>query len=278
MRVAITGASGYLGVCVSEAFRRRGHEVLSLSRRQCGEDWIPYFLKADPRQLPLKDVDVMIHAAYDFTPRHRLEIIDANVVPSISLFKAAADAKIETLIFISSMSSFEGCRSDYGKTKLMIEKQVLDLGGTVIRPGLVWGEHSGGVMAALEKAVAFLPVVPFPSGGTNAKQFLIHQADLSEAIVSIAENPMLSHQNVQSLANATPLTLRSILQIISSRKQTRRTFFPVPWPFVMAGLRAAEVLNVRLPFRSDSLVGLIHGNPTPEICDPPAGVTFRQFA
>lgn len=278
MRVAITGASGYLGTCVSEAFRNHGHQVISLSRRQCGENWIPYSLQDDPRQLPLNNVDVLIHAAYDFAPRHWLEIIDANVDPSVALFHAASAANVENLIFISSMSSFDGCRSHYGKAKLMIEKEVLHLGGIVIRPGLVWGERSGGVMAALERAVTIRPVVPFPSGGANALQFLIHQADLSEALIAFTEQPQPSHRTVQSLANPTPLTLHSVLRVLTRRKQSTGTLLPTPWQLVMAGLRAAEMLNIHTPFRSDSLVGLIHGNPEPVISAPPAGIIFRPFA
>ena len=81
MKIAITGASGYLGEGFAETFRSHGHEVLSLSRRQCGENWVPYTLRSEPRDLPLQGVDVLIHAAYDFTPRLWPEILKTNVGP-----------------------------------------------------------------------------------------------------------------------------------------------------------------------------------------------------
>lgn len=277
MKVAVTGASGYLGAGIAETFRNHGHEVHCLSRKPCGENWVPYSLLDDPRQLPWDNVEVLIHAAYDFTPRHWREIIRTNVDPSIALFQAAAAANVRSPVFISSMSSFDGCRSDYGKAKRMVEMEVLRLGGTVIRPGLVWSEQSGGVMGALERAVTTLPIIPFPDGGTEALQFLIHRSDLSEALVAFAQRPPPPGQKVQSLAHPTALPLRAVLQTIAHRIERRRCFIPIPPGCIMAGLKAAEWAGIPIPFRSDSLVGLLCGNPDPKIDAAPEGITFRPF-
>ena len=277
MKIAITGASGYLGEGFAETFRRHGHEVLSLSRRQCGENWVPYTLRSEPRDLPLQGVDVLIHAAYDFAPRHWPEIVETNVRPGIALFEAAAAVNVRSTILISSMSSYDGCQSNYGRAKLMLEKGCLGLGARVIRPGLVWGGNPGGVMGALEKAVAALPIVPFPNGGSGATQFLIHRSDLAESLVALAESTQPTVPAVLSLANPTPFSLPAILRTIAARNHQRRTFLPVPWRCVMAGLKAAEMAGIPVPFRSDSLVGLLHGNPDPQIDAPPAGISFRPF-
>ncbi len=278
MRVAITGASGYLGTCLSTAFREDGHEVLSLSRKVCGDQWIPYSLQDNPRDLPLDGVDVLVHAAYDFSPSSWQEIIKVNVAPSIALFQAAAEANVRTRIFISSMSSFDGCRSHYGRAKRMIEKELLQQGGIVVRPGLVWGARSGGVMGSLERAVAVLPAVPYPSGGKNARQFLIHQLDLSEGLVSLAKRPPLADQNLLSMAHPIPLSLRSILQILANRTNRSRVFLPLPPQCVMVGLKLAEMVGLPIPFRSDSLVGLVHGNPNPNFDHTAAESAFRPFS
>lgn len=277
MRVAITGASGYVGTCISNCFRARGHEVLALSRRPCAAPWVCYALGNDPRHLPWEKVDVLVHAAYDFTPRTWQDILDGNVTPSIELLQAAKQAKVGRLIFISSMSSFEGCQSNYGKAKLMIESEARRLGAVVIRPGLVWSEPSGGVMGTLEKLVAKLPVVPFPMGGANLKQFLIHQADLSEAVVAIAESLPSGAGTLHSVTHPDPVSLLAILKSIAKRTQRCRFYVPVPWQFVMAGLKFIETLGLPSLFRSDSLVGLVHGNPHFEITPPPAGICYRPF-
>jgi nucleoside-diphosphate-sugar epimerase len=277
MKVALTGVTGIVGGSIAAALRRHGHEVLCLSRRPCDGHHVPYRLEDDPSRLPWQGVDALIHAAHDFTARTREEIAERNVRPSIALFEAAARAGVSRRVFISSMSSFEGCRSDYGLAKRVVENEVLRHGARVVRPGLVWATKAGGVMAALEHAVRCFPVVPYPVGG-NAAQFLIHADDLAEAVTNIIENPPPDDGGPLTLAHAAPLHLRDILRIIARRKPHRRLWLPVPWQVAMAGLKAAELAGIRLSVRSDSLTGLVRGNPAPRIDEPPAGVTFRPFS
>ncbi len=277
MKVAITGASGYVGTCISNCFRAHGHEVLAMSRRPCAAPWVSYALGDDPKLLPWENVDLLVHAAYDFTPRTWQEILDRNVTPSVELLQAAQQAKVGRLIYISSMSSFEGCRSNYGKAKLMVESEARELGATIVRPGLVWGERSGGVMGTLEKLVAALPVVPYLTGSGQLKQFLIHETDLSEAIISIAGMPSSRSATLHSVTHPTPVSLLAILKSIASRSDRSRVYVPVPWQLAMAGLKFIEILGIHSLFRSDSLTGLVHGNPDLKISNPPAGVCYRPF-
>lgn len=277
MKVAITGASGYVGGCLSDGFRKHGHEVIALSRRPCAPPWTSFSLGDDPHRLPWASVEVLIHAAYDFTAQTWQEFIEKNVDPSIALLKAARQAGVGRLIFISSMSSFEGCRSNYGKAKLMIEKEALAIGALVIRPGLVWGEHSGGVMGTLETLVTKLPVVPFLIGGRNTNQYLIHETDLSKAVVAFAEKPPINIGHLHSATHPIPVSLLTILKSIAQRSRKSRLYLPIPWQLAMAGLMSVETLGIHPLFRSDSLTGLVHGNPHPANPTPPAGVTYRPF-
>lgn len=235
-----------------------------------------YELGDDPYQLPWNGVDVLIHCAHDFKPCDWPAIVGRNVNPSISLFHAAADAKVLKRIFVSSLSSFDGCRSMYGKAKRKIEQEVLGPGAIVIRPGLVWGAGPGGVMASLERAVRLMPMVPFPCGG-NAMQYLVHADDLAESVVSLAGQPPSAHAELVSFAHPQPLSLHGILGLIAKRENVTRLFLPIPWPAIMATLKTAEAIRMPLPFRSDSLAGLVHGLPAPIINSPPDGVTFRPF-
>lgn len=277
MRVAITGASGYVGSSIANGFRAHGHEVLALSRRRCAEPWFPYSLEDDPRHLPWEGVNALVHAAYDFTGRSRKEILETNVRPSVDLMQAAKQANVGRLIFISSMSAFEGCRSNYGKAKFMIEKEALQLGAVVIRPGLVWGTQSGGVMGALEKLVTRYPVVPFLTGQGGLKQYLVHEADLAEAVASVAEILSQGAGSVHHMAHPSPVSLLAILKTLAKRSNQSRLYVPTPWQLAMAGLKFMEALGMPVPFRSDSLIGLVHTNPQFDITDPPVRSGYRPF-
>ncbi len=277
MKVAVTGASGYVGTCISNAFRQQGHEVLSLSRRRCAAPWITYQLTDDPSALPWNNVDVLIHAAYDFTAHTWDETTEKNINPAIALFQAAKQAEVRHLIYISSMSSFKGCLSNYGNAKFMIEKEALALGADVIRPGLVWGDHSGGMMGTLKQLVIKFPIVPFLIGNKNLHQYLIHEMDLAAAIIAIVENLPTKNGALHTIANVEPISLLAILKSIAKQTKQSRLYLPVPWQCAMAGLKSIEALGIYPPFRSDSLNGLVHGNPNPQFTIPPAGISYRLF-
>jgi hypothetical protein len=68
-------------------------------------------------------------------------------------------------------------------------------------------------------------------------------------------------------------------EIAASQGRTLRAV-PVPWQLVSGVLKAAEALHVPLPFRSDSILGLVH--PAAEVAGierlKELGIAFRSFS
>lgn len=275
MKIAVTGASGYVGGAIASAFRLYGHEVLSLSRRPCPPPWRHHSLGDDPTSIPWENVDVLIHAAHDFSAYNAADNHAINVVSSVNLFNAASAAGVRHLIFISSMSCFVGCISHYGKAKLAIEQQINRLNPTIIRPGLVWGGETGGVMAALETFVLRLPIVPYLTGRNMLRQYLIHQEDLATTLIKIVEEVPPTEARLITAYHPQSMSLLVILNILAARHSKKRLFLPVPWQFAMLGLKTFETLHIRPPFRSDSLQGLVFANPFPASPDNPS--FYRPF-
>lgn len=277
MTVAITGASGYLGSSLVEAYRKRGHRVICFSRRPSGSDSVSYSLGDDPKGLPLESIDLLIHAAYDFSARTQDDIRRTNVEPSIALLRVAAQAGVGRIVFISSMSCFDGCQSEYGMAKHAVEEEALKLGVLVIRPGLVWGCELGGVMGSLESVVRRLPIVPYPYIKNGGMQFLVHRSDLAAIILTLSEESEIKGGRIISLAHPKPLDLLAILQICARNLGVSRRFIPIAWPFVRVALKSLELLRINPGFRSDSLLGLVSTNPNPELFDPPETRMLRSF-
>ena len=82
------------------------------------------------------------------------------------------------MIVLSSMSAYEGTTQIYGRAKPRIEAATLQVGGCVLRPGLVYGASAGGMVAALRK-LARLPVVAVPIG--EMRQYTVHEDDFGAA-------------------------------------------------------------------------------------------------
>lgn len=273
MKVGITGAGGYVGSHLARSLEERGYVVVRLSR-SCG------FHLGEPIEPGMvSGLDVLIHAAYDFTARDPVEINRVNVKGSIALFEAASAAGVGRLVFISSIAAFPACRSVYGRGKLAVEAQVLRLGGYVVRPGTVYGGEAGGLFGTLSALAARLPVIPLPGTG-NQVLYLIHIDDLSALVERLVQTDLPLGMRVLLAACPEPVSLRELLTRIARSRGRRRVFVPVPAALVMAAVRTAEkILGRKCPVRSDALLSFLNPNPSPDFTLPTdlAGVEFRKF-
>ncbi|MBP1819467.1 NAD-dependent epimerase/dehydratase family protein [Mycobacterium sp. OAE908] len=253
--LALTGATGYLGSVLSSELTAKGHEVIALTRCRPEVDvaeWRRFDLGKPLDANAFDGVDALIHAAWVLSGKDTSALWRQNVVGSRRLIETAVASGVGTVVFVSSMSAYFGTRQAYGLMKLAVERTALDLGGIVVRPGLVYGLSPGG-MAGTLKRISRLPLWPrFPS----AQLFLAHEADVAAAMARTVEFADELSGHVLGFANPTPLDLSSILVGLSDHGR-RRPALPVPARLVMAVLRGLESMGVQLPFRSDSLLGLV---------------------
>lgn len=278
LRVAITGAAGHVGSAIARCFRSHDWDVLGFGRRAVTyAQRVPYELGDDPRRLPWAEVDALVHCAYDFRAKSWPKIREINVDGSIALLRAARDAGVKRSVFISSFSSFPGCRSLYGRAKMDVETAALELGCAVVRPGLVWSNTSGSLMRSLEHAARgrFVPLI----GDGSFAQYLVFDDDLAELVVALSLPTAPTIGRALSAAHPQKHSLRSVLQLLATKQGSRPTFVPIPWRLMYAGLKTLETLGLPAPFRSDSLIGIVFQNPAPDfdLREVP-GITFRPFA
>jgi hypothetical protein len=155
------------------------------------------------------------------------------------------------------MSAFAGTSQLYGRAKLDIEAITVQLGGCAVRPGLVHGKQAGGMTGALRKLTG-LPIVPVIAGGAGL--YTVWEDDLMEAIALLASATTLEPGTI-SLAHPDKVTLVGIMSALAAEENRRSRFIPVPWQLVYWLLRTGELMRLRLPFRADSLLGLVRTAP-----------------
>lgn len=120
MRVAVTGGTGIAGRFVVEEVRRRGWHLTILSRRKPEGhlgyvNWLPFDLDDPNPRLPA-GYEALVHAAFDHVPgRYRggegddaEGFVRRNVEGSLRLFRAARDAGMRRVVFLSSRAVFGG--------------------------------------------------------------------------------------------------------------------------------------------------------------------------
>ncbi len=257
--IAVTGANGYVGGRILAHLRAEGVDAIALVRRPVPEEEGArrYALDTPLEDSVLDGVQTVVHAAYDLSQRGK-DIRAVNFSGSLPLLDGVA-ARGGRVLLISSLSAFEGASSQYGLTKLELERAVLERDGIVLRPGLVFGARAGGLFGAMVKALSKRSLMPLIGGG-HQRLFLTHDERLCELVAAIlagrvnADRPLFA-------AHEVPTTLRAIAAQIASAHDHRLTAIPFPPTLVRFGLRAGEVAGVSLPFRSDSLRSLL--NPIP---------------
>jgi len=274
LTIGITGANGYVGSRLRATLTAAGHRGVSLVRRPV--EGQRYFSLGQPiAPQALEDIDVLVHCAWDMRSSNPTTVQALNVDGSAALLTAAHEARVRRIIFISSMSSFEGCRSVYGQAKYAVEQIVTRAGGISVRPGLIYGPEPGGMVGALLKLAQQTPVLPMVGTG-QFKLHTCHEEDLTELLLIICMSSAVALQPVITAAENQGQPFSKIISLLAQRKLL---YIPVPWRLIWVGIKALEALSINSRFKSDSLIGLVHSDPNPDFSSLKAmRATFRQLA
>ncbi|HLD74070.1 MAG TPA: NAD-dependent epimerase/dehydratase family protein [Bdellovibrionota bacterium] len=264
MRCIVTGTSGFIGEACRDYLQSQNHTVISLQRKHAqGKNYFNFELGQKVPTSVFADADAFIHCAYDFSAPSWEEIKKKNIDGSIALFQASLAQGIKRNIFISSISAFKGCDSMYGQAKYIVEQFVRDNQGLIIRPGLVWGKEKG-MFGRLSKISRF-PILPVFDKGQQIF-FLIHIEDLVKVIGKVLVCPQAKSQNLTiTAAHPNSMYFKEILTNLRLAKGYKKPLFiSLSSKVGILCLKLCEILKIKLPFRSDSLVSMMNYGPKPD--------------
>ena len=250
-RVAVTGASGFIGRHLVEHLAARGTGVVAVQR--------PF----EPRAIldTLRDVDAVIHLAGVVSALRERDYVAANVDGTRLVADACRTAGLP-LVNISSLAaagpaSPRNPRSEddppapinaYGRSKLEGERAIARLDGlrwTTIRPGVVYGPRDRALLPLFKVAArGLMPMV----GRLDAAYSFIHVHDLVRAIAAAVDRPAVG--DTVFAAHPLAVTTREILEAVRAASGARAAIIRVP----MALTRAAAVAG--------DLAGRLRGRPS----------------
>jgi len=227
MKIAVTGVTGYIGICFAKWAISEGHEIVALSRR-CPEliicDWIPYELSSKQAPTLPIDTDTVLHLATSKSPNDHGDC--APEVLAAELLIEAAKKVSARFIFVSSQTARPDAPTEYGRIKWRIEKDVLSARGWVVRPGQVYGGTPRGLFGELVKLVQRLPVLPAFMPAPKVQP--IHVDDLAAGLLRIAERTDI-RPGILCLASPEAVSFTAFLHAIGrNRLRLCRCFLPVP--------------------------------------------------
>ena len=237
MKVAVTGAGGFVGSALCPQLAELGHEAYRL----------------DPGDLDGMNAEVVIHLA---AIAHRRaspdELRRVNVDLAVQVGRAAAAAGAR-MLFLSSLKVHgeqseaplhEGSplapRDAYARSKARAEEALRAVPGlrlTVLRPPLVYGPGVKANFLALLRAVA--RGLPLPLGSVTNRRSVIYVGNLAHAITRCIEGEGRTYVVSDGVAPSSAELCRLLGEALGRPAR----LFPFPTAFLPAKLRRSLVAD-----------------------------------
>lgn len=258
--VAITGATGFIGWNLCEAFRDAGSRVRALVRLgntkpiPAGVEAFEAALDSASLARGVERFDVFVHAAGLTRARTSSEFERVNVAGTRAAVDAANAAGVR-LVHISSQAAIgEGtvarpAREDdpprpltaYGRSKLAAEEAVragAQVPWVILRPTSVYGPRDR----------QFLPLFRLASRGVLLQAMnpatpltFIHVGDLARGVLLAAKNDRAANQAL-FLGHPTPLTAGELLEVLAGSFNRASRTVRLPGAVVAAAALGGELL------------------------------------
>ncbi len=191
MTIALTGGTGFVGQAVLGEAEARGLPIRALTRRpqepRAGVTWVEGSLSDQASLAELvQGATAVLHIAALTTAPDGASFTAANVTGTEHLLAAAAAAKAQRFVFVSSLSAREPGLSMYGASKAQAEKLVAasKLDWTVVRPPGVYGPRDVDYFEMFRTAK--LGFIPLPPRGASS---IIHVHDLARLLLDLVNAP-----------------------------------------------------------------------------------------
>jgi uncharacterized protein YbjT (DUF2867 family) len=200
LRIAMTGATGFVGAATLDLALAGGASVNALTRRpqpaREGVTWVPGALD-QPASLDalVRNADAVLHIAGVVNAFDRAGFEIGNALGTMMLVDAVRRSRTRRFVHVSSLAAREPGLSDYGWSKEIAERHVRASGldWTIVRPPAIYGAGDTEMLALFRMAKRGLMLLP-PAGrlsvievGDLARLLLALCADRTETIAHAYE-------------------------------------------------------------------------------------------
>lgn len=246
MRLAITGATGFVGARLLKLAVEQGHEVVALTRRSQNErrgvTWVQGALdNRQALQRLVDEADAIIHVAGVISAPDAAAFQAGNVTGTLGLLAATTAAGVQRFVHVSSLAAREPGLSLYGASKARAEELVASSGldWAIVRPPAVYGPGDRETLELFK--AARLGIVPLPPKGRIS---LIHADDLSRLLLALAAPHAPSKLLLEpDDGREGGWTHREFATALAAAQDRRALSLPVPAGVIRLGARLDRLLR-----------------------------------
>jgi uncharacterized protein YbjT (DUF2867 family) len=287
MRVAVTGANGFVGRHLVAQLLQRGHDVRALiSERPGAEKDLPEFggghvdvRRADVRRPEslrgaFDGNDAVVHTVAVPTERKQ-KFAEVNVAGVAHVVAEARRAGVGRIVHMGALRADPDSPYPYLRSKGQGEALVTGSGiaHVVLQPSLLFGKGDD-FFPRLAFSLMF-PVVPVPGDG-KARFQPIHVDDIAQALVNAVERREIS--GVPEIGGAEPVTYDEMLAETMRATGKRRPTLHVPVPLMKPPAVVMGLVMADPPVTVSQLDLLaVDNTPRKNALEPVFGVHPRPF-
>ena len=287
MRVAITGATGYVGQGIVRKLLRRDHELRALVRQpeyagplgDIGVQLVAGTI-ADSAALRslVEGVDAVVHLVGIIVEKGQQSFQSVHVAGTEAVVRSARQAGVPLMLHMSALGARgDGEATAYHRTKWQAEEVIRTSGQAhaIFRPSLIAGPGNPPLKMMLDM-IRLSPIVPVIGDGRYELQ-PIWLGDVAEAFALALERADL--RGTFDLGGGERLSYHQMLDQLESALGVHRRRIRVPVGVARFAAAAGAALPNLAPITSDQLQMLLEGSTTADnVIETRFGIVPRTFA
>ncbi|SCW39606.1 Nucleoside-diphosphate-sugar epimerase [Sphingobium faniae] len=206
LRIAMTGATGFVGAETLDQALEAGHQLSALTRRaqppRARLKWVPGSLEdAAALDTLVRDADAVIHIAGVVNAPDRAGFETGNARGTMAVVDAMRKRGVRRLVHVSSLAAREPGLSDYGWSKERAERQVKASGldWTIVRPPAIYGPGDREMLELFRMAKRGVMLLP-PGGRLS----VIEVGDLARLLLALIGETEMSLTQTYEVDDGAP--------------------------------------------------------------------------
>lgn len=267
MRVAVTGATGFVGRNLVNRLLKDNHEVTVLAHHKSGENLFDNRVRLFTgsvsniaEMVPVFQNSLIVFHLVGIITETRKNTFEKTVAQGTrNLVAASREANVKKIIYLSALGTSADAETAYHKTKYQAERAIKESGldWTIFRASVIYGKNDG-FLRTMSSVIKFLPFIPIFGDGKYKMQPVFIE-DLTDVLTKALVYPLSSRQTID-IGGPEQLEYVMVMEMIKKALRKRRLNFHIPFAVIMPGAAILERVLRPAPLTVDMLKMLKMGN------------------
>ena len=253
MKIFVTGATGFTGSRLVPLLLKNGYSVRCLYRPSTDRSVL------SPLEIEWTQGDVSDSESLSASMQGMdalINIASLGFGHADSILRAAKDARIQRVVFISTTAIFTQLHATSKSIRVDAERLIESSGlqYTILRPTMIYGSPRDRNMWRLIRFMRYFPMIPIFGDGDSLQQ-PIYVDDVALALIKCLSSEQTIRKSY-NIAGAHPLTYNQVIDTIAKQMGKRIWKLHVPYSPVVEMLKFFERLHIPLPIKAEQVLRL----------------------